>query len=194
MNWSGATTRATALALQDGVLVKSGATSRRYLGTGRTYDVSGRAADSSARRFLWNMYNRQPRVLLANQTTGSWTYNGVLRAANSNTTPGLGTVAFVVGQDQMLNVEYRSLCDGSASSNGYLGIGMDNTSDIATSRHQPSGASQRSYLFAGYFGAASAGYHYFQALEATTGGAVNVTFYGTGAGGPFSTITGNIQN
>jgi hypothetical protein len=39
--WTNGTTRATALARQDGVLVKSGATTRRYLGTLRTTGTTG---------------------------------------------------------------------------------------------------------------------------------------------------------
>lgn len=41
VNWTNDTTRATALTYQDGVYVKSGATTRRYLGTGRTTGSSG---------------------------------------------------------------------------------------------------------------------------------------------------------
>jgi hypothetical protein len=44
--WTNNTTRATALALQDGVLSKSGATTRRYVGTIRTTSVTGQCEDS----------------------------------------------------------------------------------------------------------------------------------------------------
>ena len=56
--WTNDTTRATALVLQNGVYVKSGATTRRYLGSFRTTGVSGQTEDSVANRFVWNYYNR----------------------------------------------------------------------------------------------------------------------------------------
>lgn len=63
LDWENDTTRATALVYQDGVLVKSGATGRRYLGTGRTTGVSGETEDSETVRFLWNYNNRVQRAM-----------------------------------------------------------------------------------------------------------------------------------
>ena len=56
--WTNATTRATALALQNGVYVKSGDATRRYLGTIRTTATAGQSEDSASKRFVWNYYNR----------------------------------------------------------------------------------------------------------------------------------------
>jgi hypothetical protein len=58
--WTNNTTRADALALQDGVWVKSGAPTRRYLGTIRTTGTTT-TEDSRAKRFVWNYYNRLTR-------------------------------------------------------------------------------------------------------------------------------------
>lgn len=55
--WTNDTTRATALALQDGVWVKSGAATRRYLGTIRTTGTTT-TEDSNAKRFVFNADNR----------------------------------------------------------------------------------------------------------------------------------------
>lgn len=55
--WTDDTTRATALARQDGVLVKSGAATRRYLGTIRTTGTTT-TEDSNAKRFVFNADNR----------------------------------------------------------------------------------------------------------------------------------------
>ena len=52
-----ATARATALARQDGVLVKSGATTRRYLGTVRT-NGSVSFEDAPFLRHIWNVQNQ----------------------------------------------------------------------------------------------------------------------------------------
>ena len=53
--WSDGTTRATALATQNGVYVKSGSADRRYLGTIRTTGVSGQCEDSETKRFVWKI-------------------------------------------------------------------------------------------------------------------------------------------
>lgn len=59
--WTNDTTRATALTTQNGVLVKTGTTTRRYLGSFRTSGVSGQTTDSLANRLVWNYYNRVER-------------------------------------------------------------------------------------------------------------------------------------
>lgn len=58
--WTSDTARADALTTQDGVYVKSGATTRRYLGTIRTTSTTT-TADSLKNRFVWNYYNRVER-------------------------------------------------------------------------------------------------------------------------------------
>src|SRR6185436_20000788 len=58
--WTNATTRATAVTLQDGRYCKSGDKTRLYLGTFEALTTNG-AADTTAGRRLWNMYNRRLR-------------------------------------------------------------------------------------------------------------------------------------
>jgi|TARA_R110000824_G_scaffold132891_1_gene295461 hypothetical protein len=82
--WTNTTTRATALVLQNGVLVKSGATTRRYLGTVFINSSGGQTDDTLAKRYLWNYYNRISRPLQKLETTDSWTYTtGTYRQANA---------------------------------------------------------------------------------------------------------------
>lgn len=71
--WTNDTTRATALAYEDGVLVQSGVPGSRYLGTFR--GVSSSIEDSRANRNLWNYYNRVSRELFAQETGASHTYS-----------------------------------------------------------------------------------------------------------------------
>lgn len=98
-DWTNDTTRATALTTQNGVSVKSGSTTRRYLGTLRTTGVSGQTEDSVQKRFLWNECNRVPRKLLAQSSTDSWTYTSASwRSANNTTTTGVTRVEFLVGR------------------------------------------------------------------------------------------------
>lgn len=94
VNWTDDSTRATALDRQDGVLVKSGDSEFRYLGTGRTTAVSGECEDSETKRFLQNYYNRIPRRLYKTDPTVQWSYDGVFRVANGDSD---NKVEFVVG-------------------------------------------------------------------------------------------------
>lgn len=73
--WTNDTTRATALTTQNGVKVKSGATTRRYLGSFRTTTVVGQTEDSFLRRFVWNYYNRVRRPLRVTYNTDTWNYS-----------------------------------------------------------------------------------------------------------------------
>lgn len=68
-SWTNDTTRATALTTQDGVLVKTGATTRRYLGT--FYTTSATATeDSATNRYVWNYYHRVRKPLAVREGTG----------------------------------------------------------------------------------------------------------------------------
>lgn len=92
--WTNGTARATALTTQNGVLVKSGATTRRYIGTFYTTSTSA-TEDSFANRYVWNYYNRVPRIMKALESTNSWTYAlNTAREANGSTSNQLN---FVIG-------------------------------------------------------------------------------------------------
>lgn len=82
--WTDDATRATALTFQDGVLVKTGATTRRYLGT-IYMQADQKCDDTVTNRGVWNMYNREKRYLL---TTGL--------AGNTDQT-ALGKSYYVIG-------------------------------------------------------------------------------------------------
>lgn len=83
--WTSDTARATALTSQDGVLVKTGDTTRRYLGTFRTVTTTT-VEDSAAKRFLWNFYNRVMRHgLSATGASHSLTSADGLREWNAGT-------------------------------------------------------------------------------------------------------------
>lgn len=60
--WTDATTRVDALAMQDGIYVKSGAATRRWLGTIRASNTNT-TEDSYAKRFVSNFYNRTMRPM-----------------------------------------------------------------------------------------------------------------------------------
>jgi hypothetical protein len=72
--WTDGTTRATALTTVAGIYCKSGATNYRYIGSIRML-AEGQGEDSVLRRFVWNYYNRVPRVLKKLEVTDNWAYN-----------------------------------------------------------------------------------------------------------------------
>ncbi len=96
--WTNTTTRATALTTHDGVLVKTGATTRRYLGTFySTTAGNGQIEDSVANRYLWNYYNRVARPMRAVEATATWNYTTpTWRQANNAAANQLNFVVGVV--------------------------------------------------------------------------------------------------
>ncbi len=125
--WTNGTTRATALTLQNGVLVKTGATTRRYLGTFYT-TATTTTEDSEAKRLLFNYYNRRPRPLKRLESTASWNYTtATIRQANA---AAANQVAIMVGYaEDAVDVAVHELSlNGAGSIVTATGIGEDSTS------------------------------------------------------------------
>jgi hypothetical protein len=129
--WSSGTARATALALQDGVYVKAGTLSRRYLGTFRTTATIGQTEDSAARRFVWNHYNRATRPLRRIETTASWTYTiATNRQANGSTANQVDVVIGVAEGRLHLQLQ-AAVANTNAGVGVNVGIGEDITTGYA---------------------------------------------------------------
>lgn len=125
--WTNDTTRATALAYQDGVLVKSGDATRRYLGTFYT-TATTTTEDSLANRYLYNYYHRVARDMVALESTASWTYTtATWRAANNSAANRLN---FVIGVDEdCVSASIMAVAGNSgAAVNLGVAIGLDSTS------------------------------------------------------------------
>lgn len=93
--WANATTRATGLVRNSGVLVKSGDASRRYLGTIAAYKGNnvGIVYDSPSKRHVYNYYNKVLRKLEKEEAASSWVYNTQSwREANGKTNENVVTV------------------------------------------------------------------------------------------------------
>jgi hypothetical protein len=123
--WTNATTRATALTTVDGVLVQSGTTTRRYLGTIRTSAVS-QCSDTAAQRFVWNYYHQQRRPFyktdggVASYTYASTTY----QQARGQTANKVEIVCGVMGS--MFDLTCHSYSThGTAGQGGITAIGYD---------------------------------------------------------------------
>lgn len=130
--WTNDTTRSVALTTQNGMLVKTGATTRLYLGSFRTTAVSGQTEDSLTKRWVWNYYNRVPRQMLAIDTTDSWNYTtAAWRQADGNAANQLD---MVIGVAEVL-LDAGVIAVGNNSAGGvsfYAGIGEDSTTVLAT--------------------------------------------------------------
>lgn len=128
--WTNDTTRADALTTQNGVTVKSGATTRRWLGTIRA-SGSNTTEDSFAKRFVWNAHNRRRRPMRVLETTDSWNYStATMRQANG---AAANQLDFVIGSDDD-GVEATVLALVSNNNNDVTlvsAIGLDSTSAAA---------------------------------------------------------------
>lgn len=134
--WSSDTSRATALTTQDGVYVKSGDTTRRYLGTFRTTTVVGQTEDSFAKRYCWNYYHRVQRPMRVTDSTASWTYTtATFRQANNNTANQLD---FVIGVAEVA-VDATVLAQAANTNTGVnmiIGIGLNGITLAANTQGQ----------------------------------------------------------
>lgn len=130
--WTSDTARATALATQDGVLIKSGDATRRYLGTFRTVSTTT-VEDSKAKRFLWNFYNRVGRGgMSATGATHSLTSAAGFQEWNAGTSAPRSEI--VLGRTSSMSVGFQSTVDWPSATaiqtNMRLsvdGAGQDNT-------------------------------------------------------------------
>ena len=137
--WTNDTTRATALVTQNGVLSKTGALTRRYLGT---FYASGSntTEDSYAKRFVWNYYNRVQRPMRnAIETANSWAYTtATVRQANANAANQLD---FVIGVSEVPVTARLIVSAWNDNAGGNVdiaaGIGLDSTSAFAAGFHSP---------------------------------------------------------
>lgn len=135
--WTSSVTRATALAYQDGILVKSGDATRRYIGTFYAETTSATTMyftqDSTTNSYgasLWNYYNRV-KIGLKNPLDSSAT------SGYTNTTwvrldaPGLTNyIRYVVGvsEDAIAVSMNLGSSNSVASVNRGIGIGYDSVS------------------------------------------------------------------
>jgi len=175
--WTNDTTRADALTTQDGVTVKSGATTRRWLGTIRASGANT-TEDSKAKRFVWNAYNRVARPILYQEATNSWTYNSAtVRAWNNNTTP---MIEIVVGNYEPVTVLAIIQVYNAAFQQVVIGVGVSSTTTNSAKVFGGNPDNGKYGQAQGYLEEYLApGYSYLQALEANQA-AGNTTFYGDG--------------
>jgi hypothetical protein len=196
--WTSATARATALALQDGVYVKSGDATRRYLGTYYT-TATGQTEDSLAKRLVWNYYHRVSRGLRVTEATDTWTYTtATFRQANGAVGNQVAVVVGVAESLITLGVKVRVFNSGTTAVNAVVSIGEDSTTTPATGAlmdapnvghvanfTMPSSAALETYP--------AIGYHFYVWLEYST--ALGTTTWAGDGGVSYirSGMTGSIE-
>lgn len=173
--WSSQTARATAIVRQDGVYVKSGDASRKYLGSFMTSATSAKVDDTKQNRYLFNMYNRVNRRLERRETTLNWTYTTpTWRFANGNSANYVG-VLLGVDEDAIELHLYNGVRNSNVNVQCLSCICLDGVSQIAAdygtaSGHRSGGFSLTAgtayqYSQSNYYGTAGIGYHYYTWVE-----------------------------
>ncbi len=175
--WSTDTVRVTALVRQNGVWVKTGALTRRYVGTIRT-TATTTTEDSISKRFVWNQYNQVKRALRVIESTSSWSHgNASWRQVRSVST---NRVEYVSGQaDTLIYLNSHAIYYSTTTTVTCMGgVGVDSTTVNSAQVYGGSNcavniAQQDSAEYQGYPGL---GYHAMNWLEY---GGTNVNFIGT---------------
>ena len=127
--WTNTTTRATALTRQDGVLVKTGATTRRYLGTICTTSTTGQCEDSVTKRYVWNLYNPVTRNLFKSVSDTHTYASGTKRRFADDVD---AKIDLVVGLPRAMVMTVGGICKaGSDGGNAYIGASANDTTTYA---------------------------------------------------------------
>lgn len=182
--WTNTTTRATALATQDGVYCKTGALTRRYVGT---FYASGSNVtnDSLAKRHLFNYYNRARRLMKVRDETQSWDYTTADgRQANDSAANQLDFVCGV--EEDVVNAELlaaSSNTNANVQRTAWIGLdGLTGTHSTALSLAPSMGNTPASEIASSFYSysATHLGRHYLTWVEysAATG---TTTWYGSNA-------------
>ena len=192
--WTNDTTRADALAWQDGVgYVKSGTATRLWLGTIRTTSTTTTeysfevGSQSGGKSFVWNAYNRVRRSISVYDSTNSWTYTTTNTWRQANGATG-NKVEFVCGMPASYAAFVIGHCLHSASNVvACVAVGQDSTT-VATGRRSGvafTGA-QSTSVCGSAKGDVGIGYHYLAWLEATGASSGTLTWYGDAGSALFS--------
>lgn len=167
--WTDGSNRATALAYQNGRLVKSGDATRLYLGTVYCNSSGGQTNDNLMNRFVWNYYNRVDRRMYDSDETGHSYNSSTARSWNNDATI---RVEFVIGVAE----DYATLyCNGyaNAEADGRIpqtGVGLDVTNNT-TINYSFSNAVQGALIGINQpIAPPTAGYHFVQAVERAPAG------------------------
>ena len=190
--WTSATARATALVMQDGILCKTGALTRRYIGSFYTTTTTT-TTDSVEKRYLFNYYNRARKSLYKSDSTATWNYTTATwrqaRAAATNQVD-----LFIGVLDQPVEVTVIGACQNGTGATGQsTGLGLNSTSaptgltasQSANSTTYPTSMTAKNTVYP------ILGKNYLAWLEYSVATGTSA-WYGT-SGGTISGISGKIE-
>lgn len=176
--WTTDTARADAVALQDGVVVKSGTPTYRHVGTIRTTSTTT-TEDSLANRFVWNRYNQVLRSMRVYEATNSWTYNtATIRQANGSASNQL---SYVTGDASIPVSANISVVTTQSAADVSIGVGVDSTTTYSGITGYTAANAAGINITASYTGQPGLGYHFLAWLE-RGGGSGTQTWYGDNGG------------
>lgn len=180
--WTDDTTRSTALVMQDGVYVKTGALTHRWLGCIRTTGISGQTESTNQNRLVYNYYNQIRYPLSVAITDLTWTYNSysTWRPANAQATANnIGVVTGAPNEGNNLFLNYQILTKSSgANVTVAIGIGADGSSP-GNAGIRGFGAVLTATAAVGnafFSSQITTGYHYYTPYESLWGTTDTVTF------------------
>jgi hypothetical protein len=180
--WGSSTARSTALALQDGVLVKSGDATRRYVGS-YTPNTTTTTDDADGARLLWSYYHRTAKRLYYKTGTTSWNYtNTTYRQQNADANALV--LVFRGLDDELMDLEVSvNIFNSTTAVNANAGIGVDRTNgNDAKSYGGACPAAGFGTARGRYVGRPGLGYHVLNWVE-NSDAAGTLTWYGNNTGG-----------
>lgn len=172
--WTNNVTRATGLVAAGGLLVKSGVTTRTYIGTIRgsamsqtTDSMGGVTTQVGGKRFVWNMYNRIWRLLKIIDTSSAWSYNtATVRAANGVTNNRVELVQGLALDNIIADVYATLVVSNNPNVAGVVGVGVDSSAQFEGFRNSaPVTAFTRGSISASLMRPLPIGYHFLTWCE-----------------------------
>ncbi len=189
-NYTGS--RATALTTLNGVYVKNGATSRRYVGTIRITATAGQTEDSAARRLVWNYAHRVRRNLrVIDGSNSSFNYSTTsFRAWRNNL--ALAAECVIGVSEDLAEFHAGATSANSSGSPRAVGVGIDALTTNSAPIFPGSNDTAAIAHYANYKGYLSAGGHRVNWLQRGAA-AGTVTWYDGLSSEPFqSGLDGSI--
>ncbi len=178
--WTNDTTRATAITKQDGVDVKTGATTRLFLGTIYASGTNT-TEDSKLKRFVSNRYNRVLRTAFVTDATVSWNYSTATYRQKNAAAANQFDAVFCEANILVDLADVACVTSSAGSITVANGIGVSSTSSNSAQLRgfnvfsSTLGISQTIATYKGYPGT---GRFYFAELEWSTA-TPTTTWYGT---------------
>ncbi|MHC4690756.1 MAG: hypothetical protein ACYS5F_14150 [Planctomycetota bacterium] len=161
--WSNPTTRATAITRQNGIFVKSGTSTRRYLGTVHINNAGGQTDDTETKRFVWNYYNRVLRKMEINSTASHDYSGGAFRPWNNDTSLRLEIIVGV--QEDSASVTIWGRISQTAGRLGNTSFGLDSTTVVYNIYALVGNTYTVDMSSSNVIVPISIGYHYLQIIE-----------------------------